>query len=195
MTAPCQLRLLCDAERAAAAALVWQAFSRQLCAALLPAPKALCVLASAIRPECTVAALAPDGTLLGVAGFRMPCGQGMVDLGPEHLRPVYGRFGSLWRGSLLERFGREARPGELLLEALCVRSGQRGRGIGSLLIGGVEDVARRKGLRSVRLEVADSNRARALYERRGYRAQGAVRSGALAPVLGFRSATRLVRLL
>nr|WP_253949088.1 GNAT family N-acetyltransferase [Mangrovicoccus sp. HB161399] len=185
--------MLSGTERGAAAALVWQAFSRKLGTALFPEPKALAVLAQAIRPDCALAAASPGGAILGVAGFRLPCGAGLVELGPEQLRPVYGRFGTLWRSWLLERFGREARDGELMLEALCVRSDLRGLGIGSRLIDGIETEARRRGLGAIRLEVDDRNpRARALYERRGYRAQEAVRAGPLAPVLGFRRATRLV---
>ncbi|WP_138465426.1 GNAT family N-acetyltransferase [Poseidonocella sp. HB161398] len=188
-----ELRPLCEAERGDAAALVWQAFSRKIGTALFPAPKARAVLARAIRPCCAIAVATPEDGLMGLAGFRLPGGAGFVEIGKAELTPVYGRAGALWRGWLLDRFGREGREGELVLETLCVRADLRGRGIGSALIGAVESEARMLGLCAIGLEVADANpRARALYERRGYRAEAAVPAGPLGPVLGFRSATRLV---
>ncbi|WP_108260256.1 hypothetical protein [Mangrovicoccus ximenensis] len=41
MRPACHVRMLSETERGAAAALIWQAFSRKLGAALAPAPKAL----------------------------------------------------------------------------------------------------------------------------------------------------------
>lgn len=58
------------------------------------------------------------------------------------------------------------------VEVLAVAPASEGRGLGRLLMSGVEDWARRRGLDHITLNVFDSNtRARALYERLGYEAE------------------------
>ncbi len=65
-------------------------------------------------------------------------------------------------------------PQLLHLFALAVVPALQGRGVGSALIGAVEAEARRRGLEGVYLGVADDNhRAQRLYERLGYRREGA----------------------
>ena len=61
------------------------------------------------------------------------------------------------------------------LYSIATSSGREGAGFGSALLGAAEGAARGRGSRSLRLEVrADNQRARALYERSGYRRIGDV---------------------
>jgi len=59
------------------------------------------------------------------------------------------------------------------LYSIAVATDERGRGIGEILLGAVEQSARRRGCRVLRLEVrADNPVAQRLYERKGYRRFG-----------------------
>lgn len=83
-------------------------------------------------------------------------------------------------------------PGSLRLFALDVGKDYRRRGIGAALVRAVEEEARRQGLSTVNLEVAQANTdASRLYKRLGYRSSGAPiverweragENGALEPV-------------
>lgn len=56
------------------------------------------------------------------------------------------------------------------LYSIAVAAGERGHGIGDLLLGTAEQAAQRRGSRALRLEVRVDNRAaQRLYERHGYR--------------------------
>ena len=71
------------------------------------------------------------------------------------------------------RGGRHDLPGTLRLLGLDVGPCFRRRGVGTALVRGVEDRARRDGMPSVRLEVAVENDvAIGLYEKLGYRREG-----------------------
>lgn len=68
---------------------------------------------------------------------------------------------------------REAAPEHLHLFALDVSGPLQGRGIGTAMVGVVEEEARQRGLRGVWLDVGVENHgARRLYERLGYIASG-----------------------
>ena len=71
------------------------------------------------------------------------------------------------------RGGRHYIPGTLRLLGLDVGPRFRRKGVGTALVRGVEDRARRDGMPSVRLEVAVENDvAVSLYEKLGYRREG-----------------------
>ncbi|QRK14067.1 GNAT family N-acetyltransferase [Archangium violaceum] len=87
---------------------------------------------------------------------------------------------------------REARPDELLLDGIAVDAAARGRGIGTRLLAHAAHLARRAGLRRVRLSVVDTNpRARALYERCGFVAGRTQDVSLLGTLYGFRSVTEM----
>lgn len=66
-------------------------------------------------------------------------------------------------------------PGYGTLWQLSTAPDRRSRGFGTMLIGALEDAARQRGLRQVRLTVETDNvRARQLYERLGYTSQGEI---------------------
>ncbi len=147
---------------------------------------------AAPRLRADRAIAAHDGaTLLGIAGFRRG-GAGLVDLGSADLRQLFGWWGGLWRGLALSLLERKERPGELLMDGICVAEAARGRGVGTLLLAAVEAEARRSGTRRIRLDVIDTNpRARALYERQGFRRVAERRMGPLGRLFGFSAATEM----
>ena len=146
--------------------------------------------AQGLRVDRAIAA--HDGArLLGVTGFKRG-GAGLVDLTPCDLRRLFGWWGGSWRGVALGLLDRHERPGELLMDGICVAEFARGRGIGTRLLAAVEAEARREGASRLRLDVIDTNpRARALYERQGFRAARTRRMGPLGALFGFSAATEM----
>lgn len=186
---------LADRHREAAVALYWLAFGTKLGRLLGPEPRALAYLARVLRPDHLLAAVSPEGELLGIAGFRLAAGAFPLGRFGE-LAAVYGRFGALWRLAAFRLMPQEVDPAGFRIDGLAVVEATRGQGIGAALLAALCEEARRRGFREVRLDVADANaRARALYEREGFVACGTDRMGLLGPLFGFASSTRMVRAL
>jgi len=182
-----------EAHRAEVAELFWQAFEGKLMTPLGPREKALRFITPNLSRSFAFSACAPDGSLLGVAGIKTDKG-GLLTGGLGDLNTIYGRIGGLWRGVLLEQFERPVAPGTLLMDGIFVKDSARGQGVGTELLKAIIWTAEMNGYKDVRLDVIDSNpRARALYERRGFEPAGTVSTGMLAPLMGFKTATTMLR--
>lgn len=83
-----------ESHRAVAAGLYWEAFAGKLGPALNPCQRAQPFLEKAINPDACVTAIADDGSLLGVAGFKTKDG-GFVEGDFDLIRKVYGLIGAL----------------------------------------------------------------------------------------------------
>ncbi|MBK8440550.1 MAG: GNAT family N-acetyltransferase [Rhodobacter sp.] len=182
-----------DHHRTAAAALYWEAFGGKLGAVLGPEAKALAFLAAVIREDHCFTALAEDGALLGIGGFKSPQGS-FAGGSPGDMRAIYGRFGALWRHAALWSLSHEIDNHRFLVDGIAVARDQRGQGIGAALVDALCDEGRARGYASIRLEVINTNwRARALYERLGFMATRTEPMGPLRYLFGFSSATTMVR--
>ena len=178
--------------RPAVAALYWEAFGGKLGRALGPRGKALRFLEGVLSPDHAVCALDGDGALLGVAGFKTRDGA-LVGGDLRDMARVYGPVGALWRMGLLALLSRDTENARFLMDGLFVAAHARGQGVGTALLDAIAHEARARGFREVRLDVVDANpRARALYERHGYRAVATHSTGPLRWVFGFRAATTMV---
>lgn len=174
-----------DTERDRVAALYWEAFSDKLGRVLSPDATGRAFFARILDPGHALVARDETGAILGVAGLRTDHG-GFVGGHLSDLTPFYGVFGALWRGLLLLLLLRSVRSGQLYVDAIFVTAAARDRGVGSLLLAAVEGEARRRGIGRLTLDVIDRNtRARALYERRGFRAVARRRLGPLRHVFGY----------
>ncbi len=177
--------------RQEAAHLFWQAFAGKLGKVLRPEDKALRFVGQILDPAFAISAVGRDGTLLVMAGFKT--GDGALvggDLG--HLTAVYGAIGGLWRGVLLSLLEREPEADCLLMDGIFVAASARGKGVGSALLDAVGKEAARRGLARVRLDVIDTNpRARALYERAGFKCVSEQKTGPFKWLFGFSSAARM----
>ncbi|MBG6209137.1 ribosomal protein S18 acetylase RimI-like enzyme [Labrenzia sp. EL_126] len=178
-------------QRSIAASLFWSAFRGKLEKIMGPEPKALGFLENVLDPAYALSAVATDGTLLGLAGYKTEEGS-FAGGSLGDLCTVYGRFGGVWRGLLLNILERDTEPGLLLMDGIFVSERARGRGIGSALLKAIIQKAADEGLKRVRLDVIDTNdRARALYERMGFEAVSKEETGPFKHVFGFAAATRM----
>ncbi len=182
-----------DHLRAEAARLYWQAFGGKLGTVMGPDARALAFLNRVIRGDHVIIAQNDAGVLLGIVGFKTPHGA-FADGDMRDLRAVYGLFGAFWRAGLLWMLEREVDNANFLLDGICVAKEARGMGVGTALLEAICDEARARGYQGVRLDVIDSNfRAKALYERRGFRVTKTAHIGPLRHVFGFSAATTMVR--
>jgi len=181
-----------DDQRAAAASLYYGAFGAKLGKLMGHDGRAERFFARVLDPHHAISALSPDGKLLGFAGFKTEAGA-FAGGGLRDFAAIYGWVGTLWRAPLLALLERDLSAGQLLMDGIAIAPKARGLGIGSKLLAAILDEARRRGMREVRLDVIDTNpRARALYERVGFRAERTDDIGPLRHLFGFRAATRMV---
>lgn len=156
-----------------------------------PERKALVFLEKVANSTHSISAVSPDGTLLGIAGFKTTNGS-FIGGGVNDLQYAYGWFGGLWRGVFLDFLERPLQVGTLLMDGIMVSKAARGLGIGTALLSAVKAKALQLECEQVRLDVIDTNpRARALYEREGFVAETTSNTGPLRHVFGFSSSTTM----
>ncbi|MEL6641804.1 MAG: GNAT family N-acetyltransferase [Pseudomonadota bacterium] len=178
-----------------AAALYWEAFGEKLGRVMGPHDKALAFIRRVLDPTHAISAVGPSGELLGVAGFKTH-ESALVGGSFEDMTAIYGWIGSVWRAVLVSFLERDTENERFLMDGIFVAPEARGKGVGSALLNGIMEEARKRGFESVRLDVIDTNpRARALYERHGFKAHNTSEMGLLAPIFRFESATTMVRVL
>lgn len=178
-----------EQHRANAAHLYMEAFGAKIGGVL--GPRGTEFIAAMLRSDHAITAVAGDGALLGIAGFKTEEG---TFVGGEFsdLTDFYGWFGGAWRGLVLSVLERKIEPSCLLMDSICVDRAARGQGVGSALLDAVTEEARTRNLSEVRLDVIDSNpRAKALYERKGFIEGETSELGPLKHVFGFTSATTM----
>nr|WP_319384909.1 GNAT family N-acetyltransferase [uncultured Roseibium sp.] len=180
-----------DDQRPVAAALFWSAFRGKLEKVMKPEARALTFFEDALDPAFSFGAVSRDGTLLGLAGYKTSDGA-FVNGTLARMTDVYGRFGGLWRGMVLDLLERRTQPGALLMDGIFVNEAARGKGVGTALLQAIFNKAAEDGLNRVRLDVIDRNdRARSLYERMGFNPVSVAHTGLFRHVFGFSSATRM----
>jgi ribosomal protein S18 acetylase RimI-like enzyme len=182
-----------ESQRTEAARLYWEAFGGKLGAVLGPDDRAVAFIAASMRTDHCIAAVDPEGRLLGIAGFKSPQG-GFVGGSASGMRRVYGWVGSAWRSAALWSLTNEVDNDRFLIDGIAVTKAARGLGIGTGLVEALCDEGAARGYASIRLEVIDTNwRAKALYERLGFMAVKTERMGPLRHLFGFSAATTMVR--
>lgn len=180
-------------ERAHVATLYWQSFGAKLAKVLGPRERAEAFFRKILNPDFALAARDQDGALLGLAGLKTANGS-LLDGTFSDLSQNYGWFGAVWRGAMLSVLERRLQDGVLQMDGIFVDEAARGRGIGTALLDAVSEQARASGAKTVQLDVIDTNpRARALYEKVGFRPISEERTGPFRWVFGFSSATRMER--
>ena len=172
--------------------LFWQAFRQKLAPVLKPEDKALQFLRRVVDPAHAISAVSSDGDLLGIAGFKTPAGA-FIGGKLSDICAIYGAWGGLWRGVLIDILERDLSEGGLLMDGIFVDPDARRKGVGTALLDAIAREARARDLAQVRLDVIDTNpRARALYERCGFVAGEVQELGLLRHLFGFRTATTMM---
>ncbi len=178
---------------ARAAALYWDAFGPKLGKTLGPKSRGIAFTTRVFDPTHGISAHAPDGTLLGVAGFKTSKGA-LVGGGFSDLKAIFGTFGALWRAALLSLLERDIENERFLMDGIFVSPKARGLGVGTALMQALFAEGQARGYREIRLDVIDANpRARALYERLGFVAIKTDTLGPLRHVFGFSTSTTMVK--
>jgi len=180
-----------EANRAKAATLFLEAFGPKLRAILGQDHRIHAFISDVMDPNQAICATAPDGTLLGIAGFKTKSG-GFVGGELKDVARHCGWVTAIPRGRILSLLERQTTPNSLLMDGICVDATARGTGIGSRLLDAIIDRARHLGAASVRLDDIDENpRAKALYLRKGFQEAGKNTLGPLRHVLSFSAATTM----
>ena len=176
----------------AAAKLYWEAFGQKLGKLLGPADRGTHFFAATVNSPSIFAAIGTDDTLLGVSAVQLN-GKGFTDAGLSDLFKHYG-IGALWRMVPLAMLERTPPTDTLQMDGICVSAAARGMGVGTALLDAVFQCARDNDLSKVTLDVINTNpRAKALYERKGFVAVSEETTSILKPLLGFDSATSMVK--
>jgi GNAT superfamily N-acetyltransferase len=180
---------------AQAAALYWEAFGEKLGIVMGPNDKALAFINRVIDPTHAISAMDDNGVLLGVVGFKTSKGA-LVGGDYSDLTAVYGHAGAIWRAGLLAMLDRDVENERFLMDGIFVEPNARGHGVGSALLIAIMNEGRKRGYPSLRLDVIDKNsRARALYERHGFKSLETKSLGPLRHIFKFQSATTMVKTL
>lgn len=179
--------------RPQAARLYWEAFGGKLGRVLGPEDRAIRFFQRVIRGDLCFSAINDGGQLVGIAGYKTPAGS-FAGGSWDDLTDTYGRWGGRWRGGVLWALGREVDNDRFLIDGICVTRAYRSQGVGSKLLAALYREASERGYGSIRLDVIRDNfRARALYERQGFRATRTEELGWLRFLFGFASSTTMVR--
>lgn len=179
--------------RPQAARLYWEAFGGKLGRVLGPEDRAIRFFQRVIRGDLCFSAISDGGDLVGIAGYKTPAGS-FAGGSWDDLTATYGHWGGRWRGGMLWALGRDLDNERFLIDGICVARAHRSQGVGSRLLAALYQEAAERGYGSIRLDVIQDNfRARALYERQGFRATRTEELGVLRFLFGFASSTTMVR--
>lgn len=182
-----------ELDRNQAADMYWSAFGNKLGLVMGPPEKGKSFVRRVLKPDHAICAHDANGNLLGVAGFKTTKGA-LVGGTFEDLRAVYGLFSASWRAAFLHLLERDTENERFLMDGIFVTAKARGQGVGTALLHAISDTAKNRGYKEVRLDVIDTNpRAKALYERQGFKAIKSESIGPLRLVFGFRTSTTMVR--
>ncbi|MFE7116174.1 GNAT family N-acetyltransferase [Streptomyces sp. NPDC057654] len=175
------------------AALYWEAFGRKLGSALGPPAKGRAFLAAHLHRDRGITALDDAGRVVGVAGYHL-AGRALMGGSARDVLSLYGPLRGVPRLALLGLLARRPAEGELVMDGICVAAAHRGAGIGSLLLREIAAVAAENSCSRVRLDVIDVNpRAKALYERHGFRVTRTQHTPFLRTLMGFGAADTMHR--
>ena len=171
--------------------LFWDAFKDKLFLVMQPEEKALQFLHAIVDPDHAICAVASDGRVLGVAGFKTKAGS-FIGGSLKDVCACYGLVGGIWRAAALVLLERSLQADTLLMDGIFVSPEARGCGVGTALLSAIKAEAKRRGCEHVRLDVIDTNpRARALYQGQGFQAVSTSDLGPFRHVFGFQRATTM----
>jgi ribosomal protein S18 acetylase RimI-like enzyme len=176
------------------AEIVYFAFQRKFMPLIGSPERGIAIIEKALNPDpaFTIAAFCQDQPV-GIAGLYYG-GHGFLKPQRSEFNRQFGRMQGIIRFAVFGLFAQAHGQKDMYLHTLAVAPAMRGKGIGTLLLDAVFQIAREKRFRSVSLEVVDTNRdARRLYERTGFVATHTHYFPFLRGIAGFSASTEMVK--
>jgi ribosomal protein S18 acetylase RimI-like enzyme len=161
------LDYLPDKFKTSALQLYLKVFSEKLVPILGTDNRVFEMLTSNIATDKCIVAIC-NSKVVGIMGIQTNDG-GFLKLSLKTMIKIYGLFGGVFRMCSLLMFYHSTAADELYIDGVAVVDEMRSKGIGSHFFHLLEKKALQMGVRSISLEVIDSNpRAKILYECLGF---------------------------
>lgn len=143
---------------------------------------------------CIGAVATNSDKLVGFAGFSTSEKALTDGITPSAMYKYLGALGAMRALLILALYERPKKPNVLLMDGIAVNVNYQGQGIGSTLLDKIVAYASDHHYHSVRLDVINTNpRAQKLYARKGFIIEKVEHFSWLQPILGFASATTMIR--
>ena len=173
------------------AELYYDAFQQKFAPIFRDRAKGVAVLEKSLNAPFAMVARRGD-ELLGVAGFQY-AEKSFLTFAFPTFHHVFGLLPGALKYLTFGLFARPQRAGELLMDGIVVHPAARGQGVGTLLLHALFDIAQQQQMRTIRLDVVDTNpAARRLYERLGFVAVKTHRYPLLRTIFGFSASTTMI---
>lgn len=168
-----------------------QAFGQKFAVAISSKEQRIQLFKKTFNLDYVIGAI-DNNKLVGIAGFQTT--QGSLTDGITY-RSLISQFGLImgnWAALILGLYERKVDFKQLVMDGIAVHSEARGKGIGSQLLTKVAQHAKEHDFNTVRLDVIDTNpRAKALYERMGFKSTNTEYYPYLKWLLGFSGSTTM----
>ena len=175
-----------ETERERVVNLYHEAFGRKFRPAFADDERCRSALVKTMRGDRFLVAT-KEGQLLGVCGFHQS-GVGSIDFKWSLLKGSLSLFEYLRAVLVLSVMSTSESKGAFTLDGIAVDAAARGEGVGTALLKAAAAKAKEMEFQVMKLSVVDNNpRARALYERLGFRPAGKGVLGPLSKIYGFKS--------
>lgn len=156
-----------DELSAAAVCLFLDALGEKLVPILGDDARAQAILENSLDPTRAIAAVC-DGELVGLLAIK-DRERGFIAPTLRAMTQTYGLLGGLYRMVGLAFLHHAVAPDEFYVDGVAVIDAMRGQGVGSQLFARLEQRALETGIRTLSLDVINTNpRAKVLYERLGF---------------------------
>ena len=171
-----------------AVALYEEAFGKKISVAVKESSDRKKLFSSCLVPEYAISAIS-NSRLVGIAGIHTKIGSLTGGIGYKELITLLGFIKGNKAALIFAFYERKPKEGELVMDGISVHSEFRGKGIGGALLSKVKERAYINGFSNIRLDVIDINpRAKALYERSGFKVVKKEEFPYLKNILGFGAA-------
>ena len=168
-----------------------EAFGQKFAVAIPSKEKRILFLKKCFVLDYVIGAVYKD-KLIGIAGFQTPEGSLTGGITYSELLSELGVFKGNWAAVIFDLYERKAAPKELIMDGIAVHFEARGKGVGGHLLTEIEKYAKEHKFNSVRLDVIDINsKAKALYERMGFKSVKTESYPYLKWLLGFSGSTTM----
>lgn len=156
------------------------------------------ILKDSINVSYAFSAVSTNNELVGLVGFYHK-NSSLMDIKLKKLIRKYGFFSGLYKKFVIFIlfFKKRDNSKQLLMDGITTKKGHEGKGIARGLLDKLDEFALNNNMTSVKLDVVYGNdRAKGIYEKRGFKATGDVRNpGFIKRLIGVEGLTTMVKTL